>query len=403
MKSKPGNVYRKMFKIFKEHHTPDNCLHIYNEGGSRSGKTFDTFDLIIDLCLISPRPLEIYVFRDTLAACKDYTYNDFRVKLRLRGLYDPGNATGENIRPEYNIRGSRIMFRGLDKMDKHEGFPSDIIFINEVLSGVSELQFENVTMRCKMLVIADWNPKYTEHWIFRREGRPNVFFTHSTFRDNPHCPAAVAEKILSYEPTPENVAAGTADEYRWKVYGLGQRAAEEGLVYPNITWINTFPADIEHTVLGMDFGFTTDDTVLARTGVKGDCIYFEELFRSPVVDAGELYNYISPLFYEHEYCYCDSADKYATNPTGQIDALQMKGLPVMATKKYSGSIIDGISIIKNFKIHIVRNRATEIEANSYVWDSVNGIPINKPVDKFNHFWDAVRYTAIMEWRYHMPA
>lgn len=324
------------------------------------------------------------------------------MKLQLRGLYDPSSATGENIRPEYSLNGSRIMFRGLDKMDKHEGFPSDIIFINEVLSGVSELQFENVTMRCRMMVIADWNPKYTEHWIFRREGRPNTFFTHSTFRDNPHCPSAVRDKILSYEPTPGNIEAGTADEYRWKVYGLGMRAAEEGLVYPNITWIDKFPQDIKHTVLGMDFGFTNDPTVLARTGVKDNGIYFEELFRAPVIDAGQLHECISGLFHPNEYCYADSADKYATNASGQIEALQLKGLPVIATKKYSGSIVDGISIIKNFKIYIVRNRATEIEANAYVWDSVNGIPINKPVDKFNHFWDAVRYPAISEWRYYKP-
>ena len=39
------------------------------------------------------------------------------------------------------------------------------------------------------------------------------------------------------------------------------------------------------------------------------------------------------------------------------------------------------------------------EANSYGWDSINGIPINKPIDRFNHLWDALRYVAISELKY----
>ena len=55
-------------------------------------------------------------------------------------------------------------------------------------------------------------------------------------------------------------------------------------------------------------------------------------------------------------------------------------------------------LLDMFRLHIVRSRNFQTEANSYVWDSVNGITINQPIDKFNHLWDAARY-AVMEYLY----
>ncbi len=81
-----------------------------------------------------------------------------------------------------------------------------------------------------------------------------------------------------------------------------------------------------------------------------------------------------------------------------VDGLLLRGLSVVKAKKYAGSVTDGIHMVKSFRLHIVRSRNFQTEANSYVWDSVNGITINQPIDKFNHLWDAARY-AVMEYLY----
>lgn len=397
---KPNRCYFDMLHNYKLHHAKDNCLIFCNEGGSRSGKTSDAFDMIVDFCLVSKRPLLIYVLRDTLINCKDYTLVDFKEKLRLRGLYDPKSMLSENSRPEYSINGSIIKFRGLDKMGEKEGFTSDIIFINEVLSGVTKQQYESVTMRCKLFCILDWNPKYTKHWAFNLKGQPNVFFTHTTFRDNQHAPKSVIAKIMSYEPTPENIASGSADEWRWKVYGLGKRAAMDGLVFNKVKWINKFPNDIEHVVMGMDYGFTNDPTALVRAGLKGNDLYVEKLFYNPVIDANILYDNIKDHFKGNLYCYADSSDKYPTNPIGQTESLHKLGLRIIPAKKYHGSIVDGINIINLFNLHIVQCEEFETEQGAYIWDSVNGITINKPVDRDNHLWDALRYIMIMEFKHY---
>lgn len=400
---RPNRCYFEMMSLYKEHHRPNNCLTFCNEGGSRSGKTYDAFDMIIDFCLLATSSLIVYVFRDTLVNCKDFTLTDFKDKMRLRGLYDSASMTGESQRPEYKLKDSIIRFRGLDKMDEKEGFPSDIVFINEALSGVSKEQYESVVMRCRLFNILDWNPRFTRHWAFDLEGLPNVFFTHTTFRDNVHAPQSVVNRILSYEPTPDNIAAGTADPYRWNVYGLGVRAAQEGLIFPNIDWIDEFPDDLEHVILGMDFGFTNDPTAILRGGMRGKDLYIEELFYTPVADPEILYELTAPIINQYPYCYCDTIDKYAKNPDGMVEYLASKGLPVVKAKKYPGCVENRINYLKSCRIHAVRTKNMEIEANSYVWATYNGLPLNTPADAFNHLWDCAGYMMDSEFRYTLVA
>lgn len=403
MQTYRGKVYKVLaylYNLYKDKGVVWRCV---NEGSSRSGKTFDTFDFLYDICAASDKGLNVYVFRATLQDCKEYTLADFKKKLLLRGVYNPDYIKAENIRPDYTIGKSCIHFRGLDKMDTKEGYDCDIVYINEALDDISRAQYENITMRVTTAIILDYNPKTADHYIFKFEGQPDTWFTKTTYNDNPFCPEGVRRRIESYEPTNENIAAGTADEYRWKVYGLGERCAQEGLIYQNVAWIDKFPSDCTRVVLGMDFGFTQDETALVKVGVRGNNeLYAELLYYKPCDDGDALYNEIRSHFNEDSInvCYCDTADKYAKNPDGMVTILARKGLPVVKADKYPNSVVDGIMWIKNFRLHIVRNRPSEIEVNSYVWDEVNGIALNYPKQGCkDHFLDALRYTVITELKY----
>lgn len=398
-----GKVYKIMLYFFRKYRNKGVVLRIFNEGSSRSGKTFDTFDFLYDICAAGDGAYKIYVYRSTLQDCKEKALGDFKKKLQCRGIYDPDSMYSEKIHPEYHIGDSIIRFRGLDKMDVKEGHDCDIIYFNEMLDDISPAQFNNITMRCTTMIIGDWNPKYTEHWVFELEGQPDTIFTKTTYKDNPFCPDSVRRTIESYEPTPENIAAGTADEFRWKVYGLGERAAQEGLIFPNIDWIDSFPDDLEYTAYGIDFGFTNDPTAIIHVGVRGRDLYLHERFYSPVDDPEVLYNIVAPILGKHGYAIADSADKYAKNPEGMVRSLQLRGLNVIKAKKFQDSITIGISYMKNFRIHCVKTKNMKNEANTYVWDSINGLAINKPVDKNNHLWDAARYVVMTAFRNHIAA
>jgi PBSX family phage terminase large subunit len=136
-----------------------------------------------------------------------------------------------NPKPYFNLFGNNIYFRGLDDEKNMEGFPSHIAFVNEALE-IHKSQIDGILMRCTELFAMDWNPKYSEHWAYDFEKRPNCLFTHSTYKNNKHLPQQVISEIESYNPDIEkNIVNKTADKYRWDVYGLGKRASQEGLVY----------------------------------------------------------------------------------------------------------------------------------------------------------------------------
>ena len=132
-----GKVYRYLMYRYMQYREQDAVLKIFNEGSSRSGKTYDAFDFLYDICTLALSPLNIFVYRNTLQACKEITLADFRKKLTLRGVYDPDAMRSENQHPDYYINNSVIHFRGSDRMDSREGYDCDIIYINEMLDDIS--------------------------------------------------------------------------------------------------------------------------------------------------------------------------------------------------------------------------------------------------------------------------
>jgi PBSX family phage terminase large subunit len=223
---------------------------------------------------------EIYILRETLTDCKDYTFKEFQKCLKKIGIWNDDDYRNPQ-KPNYTLYGNEIYFRGLD--DSSEGYPSDIVFINEALENNNKEKVEGLAMRCRKLMVYDWNPKYTQHWCFDLQGQPNVHFTHSTYKNNKHLEQSIINKIESYcpwmfedlhlpekqrRPHLENIKNGTADKYRWQVYGEGIRSAPEGLIFEHVTWIDEFP-NIAHTYT-LDFGFTCFDGETIITTKKGN-------------------------------------------------------------------------------------------------------------------------------------
>ena len=73
-----------------------------------------------------------------------------------------------------NTWGNTFYFRGLE--DSTEQVSYDIVFVNEMLEVPEKSFIGGLMMRCKMLFVGDWNPKYTDHWAFGFEGQPNTFY-----------------------------------------------------------------------------------------------------------------------------------------------------------------------------------------------------------------------------------
>lgn len=421
----PNALFFEMCEIFSNNYNGEDKVVIANEGGSRSSKTWDTFHFIYTFCDHNRnRGNDIYILRDTLTNCRDYTFKDFKKCMEVIGVRLEYMSEGQ--KPYVNIFGNNVYFRGLDSEDNTEGYPSDIIFINEALETDKD-KVAGLKMRCRKLMILDWNPKYTEHWCFDLEFQPNTFFTRSNYKNNKHLQRSVVNEIESYEPWepgsytvenntilykgkevnennqppphPTNFETKTADEFRWKVYGLGLRGAMEGLIFPHVIWIDKFP-DMGY-IYANDFGFTTDPNALVRYSEDDNDIYIEPLIYTPIETPSILANSFNALGVEKTIpIACDSSDKYTGENKGTVEMVQgLNDLGFEEAYKISKtkSVMFWLLSMKNKRIHIVKNHLyPEIkkEQENYSMKKINGIAINQPIDKFNHFWDASRYGHI---------
>jgi phage terminase large subunit len=362
------------------------------EGSSRSGKTYAGIDFTIAvLDNITPR-CEIIYIRETYNSFKTTLYTDFNRRFPQWELTSPTEGR-KDVSTFWLPQGSKVTMIGADDPAKFHGISCDYFFINEALD-VQQSVFDQIEQRCRRFWWMDYNPKASDHWIYRSVcSRPDVAFLHTTFKDNPYITPQERAKLLSYDPSnPANIEAGTADDYMWAVYGEGRRSAPEGLVFPLVTYVDKMPDDVERYIYGLDFGYTNDPTALVRVGVNGMSIYLEKLLYYPFENSSSLAPFLLSIFGSNTHFWADSADP------GMIADLRRMGLQCLAVRKFPGSIQFGIDILKRCKIHIVADQDFRREQENYKWREVNGIRLNEPIDKYNHLWDATRYACLSELR-----
>lgn len=401
------------------------------EGSSRSGKTWSGIDIIIYICLYVETGCTINIVRETFASFSDTLYDDFR--RRLDDLFLPNPFHKAKIVKSFKINGNTIKFLGADKIGKVHGAGCDYLFFNEMIH-VPEAVFNQLEMRCRKFWWGDYNPSVTQHYVFDKIiTRRDIGFLRTTFKDNRHISPGELNKILGYEPYlpgsyevienelfcvnkitgklepvtdanqppphPLNVPQGTADEFMWKVYGLGLRGAMTGIIYKNVRYIDAFPADLDY-IIGNDFGFTADPNATVKYSETENEIFVELLIYHCIETPETLSNTFEAVGIDRSrIIICDSADKYTGENKGTVEMVEgLYDLNWNASKvsKTKGNMF-WITSIRGKRVNIVKNHLVhhaKKEAENYRFKEINGIAINQPEDKFNHFWDAVKYAHI---------
>jgi phage terminase large subunit len=364
------------------------------EGSSRSGKTFSSLDFIIYISSKVETGSTINIIKETYNSFKTTLYDDFNRRLPDFGIRSPF-ADKQEVK-SFKLFGNKINLLGADSESVYHGVSCDYFYINEALD-VTQKVFDQAEMRCRKFWWMDYNPKFTDHWIFDKVcSRPDVATLRTTFKDNPFIAVTEKRKILSYEPTPANIAQGTADDYMWNVYGLGLRAAPEGLIFQHVEWIKEFPKEVEHIYYGSDIGKTISPSTIVKLGIHGDNLFIEKLAYGPTPNPNNYIETIQAVIKAEARdvtIWADSAEP------GYISDARRAGLRVLAVNKFAGSITYGISLLKKFKIHIVDCPEWRKEQANYKFREINGIKLDEPIDDFNHLWDAARYAALSNLRH----
>ncbi len=408
----PNTLFYYMAKTYAENKKKDNQIIFCNEGGMRSSKTFDAIHFIVAFCNQNQnKGLKFYLFRKTLKDCREKLYeSDFVECLKIIGIYDKSNARNEGVNPEYNLYGNKLYFRGIDSIGTEATY-SDGIFYNELMDEESYSNISGWVDRCKKFVIFDWNPKYTLHWVFEWEGKPDVYFTHTTYKNNKKLDPTTIKKIESLSPWHlddlhlpkdkrrphvENINNKTFDEWRFEVYGMGIRANRSGLVFPNVTWIDDLPEAYDLEYYGMDYGFTNDPTAVTQVrfkkGIEKHDLYIKLRLYEPTDNSDKLIQLLTTIDSDikNKVIASDSADGGF-----MLSDLRRSGFKIIPASKPAGSILYGIDLLHRCNIHIVKNRDAKAEQENYSYMVVQGMQLNTPIDKHNHMWDSVRYVAMM--------
>ena len=105
-----------------------------------------------------------------------------------------------------------------------------------------------------------------------------------------------------------------------------------------------------------------------------------------------LNNDIAEVLPKNTYVYADSAEPKS------IEEIRRTGVNILPVKKGADSIIYGIQTMQTQEYLITsRSKNTINEFQKYIWaKDKRGDTLNKPIDKFNHAIDAIRYHEMMD-------
>jgi phage terminase large subunit len=360
---------------------------LVHSGGSSSSKTYSILQALFTIACTNPNRVITVVGQD-LPNLKKGAIRDSKNIIESTPIFQNFINTYNKSDYIYTFKNNSIIeFTSYDdELDARSGKRTHC-FINEA-NGVAYGIFEQLRIRTTDLMVIDFNPS-AQFWAHEKlQGRDDVTWINSTFRDNAFINATTRDAILSYEPTPENIARGTANEYRWKVYGLGEVGRLEGLVFPEFKVDATFPAEYKWRVFGMDFGYTNDPTTLIEIRYAEGKLYWRQHIYETGLTNPDIAERLKDI--EHppgEVIIADSAEPKS------IAELKRMGWHIKPAIKGTDSVMNGIDAIKRYPnvIH-AGSRDLITEFNSYTWKKDrNGNAMNVPIDQYNHAIDAGRY------------
>jgi phage terminase large subunit len=360
-----------------EHLLDSKSKIVVEQGGTRSGKTYNILLYIIfHYCQVN-KGKTITICRKTFPALRASVMRDFLDILKQHDKYDEQLHNKSNS--EYQLDGNLIEFISVDESQKIRGRKRDFLFINEA----NELEIESwrqLAFRTSEKIVIDYNPSDEYHWIYDKViTRDDAEFYKTTYKDNKFLDQTIIEEIERLRDT---------DEQYWQIYGLGEKGFSKSTIF-NYAEINEIPEDAEFISYGADFGYTNDPTTTVSVYKKDYNLYIKEHIYQTQMTTVDIHNKWRQIGITSEPIYCDSAEPRL------IDELKRMGWKARPSIKGADSINAGIDLLKRFKIYIHKDSHNAIqEFRNYKWqEDKSGKLMNKPVDKNNHLIDATRYAT----------
>lgn len=288
--------------------------------------------------------------------------------------------------------GSKIIMVGLDTEEKLLSLTNiSTVWVEEAFE-VEMPKIEQLNLRMRgtarnQQIILSFNPISKNHWLHSFIEKPpeSFIFHHSTYKDNPF----LSEEYVS---ALDEMAVRNPQKYR--IYGLGEWGVDaEGLVFQN--WRTEYFNHEEikgQLMVGLDFGFIHDISAIVGALLvenEGRIYVFSEYGATGRTNK-DLAQIITDMGFSKSVIIADCAEPKSIAEIKAAGILKIK-----PCSKGKDSIIHGIQKLQNYEI-IIHPSCTgiieEFENYTYEKDKYSGAYINKPIDDYNHYIDALRYS-----------
>lgn len=390
-------VHKNIFcPVYLPHLEPSGHRILVFYGGAGSGKSFFVAQRWVYKALKSKR--KILVLRKVNRTTKAST---FQLLLDTLGQFGIIERCSIN-RTDFTItlpNGSMFLCMGLDDPEKIKSITGLTDAWLEEATEFTLDDFSQVNLRVRdpyaedQEVVLSFNPVSKANWCYLQffadnpelsEFRKTVKIIHTNYLDNPFLPQEYVQALLLMKAT---------NEVYYKIYALGEFGSLDKLVYNNWQKMDFDITKLNGQLLcGLDFGYTNDPTAFVSSLLVenerriyvfkewGGTGYLNDAIAEQIKDMG----------FSKSIIIADSAEQKS------IEEIKRKGIHrIKPSVKGQGSILQGIQKLQQYEIIVhpsCVNVIEELENYSWKKDKATNEYINEPIDAYNHYLDALRYS-----------
>lgn len=380
---KVANVYKPLWKNAKRRN------YIY--GGRGSGKSHD----VAEYCLFRAYQSKIKVLctRELQNSIADSVYSLLKNKITDMKLDFFFTVYKDRI---VGNNGSEFIFKGIhNNVSEIKSMENISIAWLEESQSLSRESIDVIvpTIRAPgSILIFTFNP-YKDNdpiYIEMKNATEDDLVIKANYSDNPWFPE---ELRLEMERDKKN----DYQKYLWVWEGecLGLSDAQ---IFRGKYVVENFetPKNADFH-FGADWGFANDPTTLVRSFIVGNDLYIDMCAGKVGCDLEDTPSLFNEVQGSSIYpIYADSARPET------ISFMRSKHYNVIAAEKWNGSVEDGIQYLRSFSCIHIHERckavAEEFDLYQYKVDKQTGEVLRIPVDKFNHYIDAIRYSLTVPMR-----
>jgi phage terminase large subunit len=289
---------------------------------------------------------------------------------------------------------SVLLFKGLDDSEKIKSITDITDIWTEEATELTEDEFTQLDLRLRanaggLQMFISFNPVSKVNWVYSKWFAPEAEYTnttilHTTYKHNRFLPKEYIQALEEKQKTNYTF---------YKIYALGEFCTLTKLVYTN--WraeIFDYTRIKGDLLVGLDFGFINDTSALVASILNEEAktIHIFKAWGDTGKTNEELAEVIKAMGFSKSIIIADSAE-----PKSIVEIKRQGISRIRESKKGKDSIIHGIQKLQNYTI-IVHSDLVEVitEFENYSWkkDKATGLYVNVPVDMFNHYLDALRYS-----------